>query len=132
MKKILMLLALAFALASASAQTYTGTMTIGTYTQHNVKVDVQRQNDSTVALTLRHVKFARLMPVRLDVRIAPVRLSAAESLHADGAVPTAKGKSYEKYTVRRLTGHHAAAETSFTCQMGTKKMRFSGRRNADR
>ena len=126
MKKILMLLALAFALASASAQTYTGT------TQHNVKVDVQRQNDSTVALTLRHVKFARLMPVRLDVRIAPVRLSAAESLHADGAVPTAKGKSYEKYTVRRLTGHHAAAETSFTCQMGTKKMRFSGRRNADR
>ena len=122
----IMLLPVLFAF-TLHGQTYVGTMTIGNYTQHQVKVDLATAADGTATLTLHGVKFARMMPVKLDVTIAPVA-SKDGTLRADGVVPTAKGKRYEKYTVRRLQGSAGKKQLQFRCQMGKKELVVDAKR----
>ena len=52
-------------------------------------------------------------------------------LTADGVVPVAKGKHYEKYTIHRLNGTATSKELSFSCTMGDKPFKFKGVRVAD-
>ena len=109
------------------AQNYTGTITVGNYTQKGVEAKVQKLPDNTVAVTLFHVRFSSLMPVRLDVVIPTLTL---EKGHLSGRdiVPLGDGKRYEKYLVRDFQGTVDATRLSFACLLGKKQLTFNGTR----
>ena len=109
----------------ADAQTFTGTMTVGDYTRENTKVRLQQKTDGTITLTMYHVKFARMMPVTLDISLSPL-VPADGLLKGNDIVPISGGKPYEKYTVRDFTGKTSGGKFSFSCMMGGRKLVFNG------
>ena len=111
----------------ASAQTYVGTMTTGSYTQKNVEVRLAQSPLGEVAMDIKHVKFARLMPVHVDVNIPSLKLEG-KSLKGNNIVPTTKGKRQEKRRVKQLSGTADAERLAFTCTMGDKPVSFKGNR----
>ena len=123
---ILFFILMAISLAT-SAQTYVGTMTVDGYTRENVKVTLKRSEKEGIVLTMYKVKFARMMPVKIDFDIPQMKLEGSR-LTADGAVPVSKGKRYEKYTIRRLNGTADDKAIAFTCMMGDKPFAFKGKR----
>ena len=125
-KTLLLLLLLAFGLV-ATAQTYVGTMTVDGYKREEVKVTLRKTEKEGIVLTMYRVKFARLMPVKIDFDIPQMKLENGR-LTADGVVPLSKGKRYEKYTIHRLTGTADSKELSFSCTMGDKPFSFKGKR----
>lgn len=112
---------------ACSAQTYVGTMTSGNYTQSSVEVRLTRQPQGSATIDMRHVKFARMMPVHVDVTIPSLKVDGA-SLQGDDIVPTTKGKRKEKRRVRQLTGSVDGDRLTFTCTMGGKPVSFSGKK----
>lgn len=111
----------------ASAQTYVGTMTTGSYTQKAVEVKLTRTPQGETTMDIRHVKFARMMPVHVDVNIPSLR-HEGRSLKGDDIVPTTKGKRQEKRRVRQLDGTADADRLAFSCTMGGKPVSFKGTR----
>ncbi len=111
---------------SAHAQTYVGTLQQDGYSQHKVSIRLAKTAQGDVQMTLFHVKFARMMPVRLDVVIPGLKLAGGR-LTGDNSVPLAKGKRYEKYTIRQLAGTADANKLEYTCIMGSKKISFKGK-----
>lgn len=127
MKRYLFLFCLlAFGLC-AGAQTYVGTMTVDGYTRKEVKVTLKKSEKEGIVLTMYRVKFARMMPVKIDFDIPQMKLEGSR-LTADGVVPVSKGKRYEKYTIHRLDGKVDSKEISFSCTMGDKPFSFKGKR----
>ncbi len=126
MKNILFFILMAISLAT-SAQTYVGTMTVDGYTRENVMVTLKKLEKEGIVLTMYKVKFARMMPVKIDFDIPQMKLEGSR-LTADGAVPVSKGKRYEKYTIRRLNGTADDKAIAFTCMMGDKPFAFKGKR----
>lgn len=112
---------------ATSAQTYVGTMTVDGYTRENVKVTLKKSEKEGIVLTMYKVKFARMMPVKIDFDIPQMKLEGSR-LTADGVVPVSKGKRYEKYTIRRLNGTADDKAIAFTCMMGDKPFAFKGKR----
>ena len=93
---LLVLFLLCLSAKSLQAQTFVGTMTVGNYIKNDVTVQVQpSSSQDLVSITLFGVKFAKLMPVKLDVKIDSV-LKKDNLLTGDNIVPTNKGKQYEK------------------------------------
>jgi len=86
---IIMLSLLAFGLC-AGAQTYFGTMTVDGYKRENVKVRLWKSEREGVVLTMYDVKFARMMPVKIDFDIPQLRLENGR-LTGDNTVPVSKG-----------------------------------------
>jgi len=128
MKKTLFFILLSVIGLSLKAQTYVGTMTVGAYTREGVKVFVQPSSQgSSLSMTMYKVKFARMMPVKLDVEINPVSVDG-KHLSADNIVPTNKAKRYEKYIVRDLDGVMDNGQLCFTCQMGSKQLVYKGKK----
>lgn len=125
--RILVLLCLMAFGFSAGAQTYVGTMTVDGYTRKEVKVTLKKTEKEGIVLTMYRVKFARLMPVKIDFDIPRIRLEEGH-LRADGVVPVSDGKRYEKYTIRNLDGTADSKQISFTCKMGDKPFSFTGKR----
>lgn len=121
---LLSLMALGF---NAGAQTYIGTMTVDGYTRKEVKVTLRKSEKEGIVLTMYKVKFARLMPVKIDFDIPQIKLESGR-LTADGVVPVSDGKRYEKYTIHRLEGSADSKQISFTCKMGDKPFSFKGQR----
>ncbi len=121
---IIMLSLLAFGLC-AGAQTYFGTMTVDGYKRENVKVRLWKSEREGVVLTMYDVKFARMMPVKIDFDIPQLRLENGR-LTGDNTVPVSKGKRYEKHTVRRLSGTADSRKLVFSCTMGDKPFSFEG------
>lgn len=100
-------------------QTYVGSMTIGDYTRREVRVDLGHDY-----LLMRSVKFARMMPVKLDITFPQVRRDGKQ-LSGNNIVPTSEGKAYEKYRVRDLRG--TVSDTlRFSCLMGKKELHYEG------
>ena len=128
-KTFLLFILLAFGL-TAAAQTYIGTMTVDGYKREKVKVTLKKTEKEGIVLTMYSVKFARLMPVKIDFDMRQMKLENGR-LTADGVVPVAKGKHYEKYTIHRLNGTATSKELSFSCTMGDKPFKFKGVRVAD-
>ena len=128
MKSLLLFFMLAFGLC-AGAQTYVGTMTVDGYKRENVKVTLKKTEKEGIVLTMYKVKFARMMPVKIDFDIPQMKLEGSR-LTADGVVPVSKGKRYEKYTIHRLSGTADSKQISFTCTMGDKPFSFKGRRES--
>lgn len=121
---LLGLMALGF---SAGAQTYVGTMTVDGYRRENVRVTLKKTEKEGIVLTMYRVKFARLMPVKIDFDIPRMKLEGGR-LTADGVVPVSDGKRYEKYTIRNLDGTADSKQLSFTGKMGDKPFSFTGKR----
>jgi len=127
MRKTTLLFALLALSLYVSAQTYVGTMTVGNYTQKDVEVKLSKTVQRGVSMTFFHVKFARMMPVRLNVVIPTLSLEDSH-MRGDNIIPTANGKRHEKYLVRNLTGDADAQRLKFTCTMGKKQLTFNGTR----
>lgn len=127
MKKTLLLLCLLVLGLCAGAQTYVGAMTVDGYTRKDVKVTLKKTEKEGIVLTMYKVKFARMMPVKIDFDIPQMKLED-NCLTADGVVPVSKGKRYEKYTIHRLNGTADSKQISFTCTMGDKPFSFKGKR----
>ncbi len=121
---LLCLMALGF---NTEAQTYVGTMTVDGYKRENVKVTLKKTEKEGIVLTMYRVKFARLMPVKIDFDIPRLKLEGGR-LTADGVVPVSDGKRYEKYTIRNLDGTADSKQISFSCKMGDKPFSFTGQR----
>lgn len=125
-KPLLTLLLLLLGLA-ATAQSYIGTMEIDGYTRKNVDVRLARTQQGTIVLYMYNVKFARMMPVKVDMEIPGLTFSDGR-LQGNGIVPTSKGKPYEKYRVTRFNGTADTEKITFSCFLGDKEMKFSGLR----
>lgn len=129
-KTLLLLLLLSFGLVVA-AQTYVGTMNVDGYKREEVKVTLRKTDAGDYVLTMYRVKFARLMPVKIDFDIPQMKLDNGR-LTADDVVPVSKGKRYEKYTIHNLTGAASSNALVFTCKMGDKPFSFTGKRQDDK
>jgi len=126
-KKIILTLTLLFLGFAATAQSYIGTMEIDGYTRKNVDVRLARTQQGTIVLYMYNVKFARLMPVKVDMEIPGLTLADGR-LQGNGIVPTSKGKPYDKYRVTRFNGTADTEKITFSCFLGDKQMKFSGHR----
>lgn len=126
-KKIILTLTLLFLTLAATAQRYVGTMEIDGYTRKNVDIRLARTQQGTIVLYMYNVKFARLMPVKVDMEIPGLTLADGR-LQGNGIVPTSKGKPYEKYRITRFNGTADTEKIAFTCLIGNKQMKFSGQR----
>ena len=129
-RNLLLFLLMAFGLV-AGAQTFVGTMNVDGYKREEVKVTLRKTDAGDYVLTMYRVKFARLMPVKIDFDIPQMKLEGGH-LSADGVVPVSKGKRYEKYTIHNLTGAASSKDLIFTCKMGDKPFSFSGKRQDDK
>ena len=128
MKRNFTLLILALCSFCAQAQTFIGTMTVDSYTRKNVTVKLQASSYSeTCSITLYDVKFSLLMPVTVDVTIKPITNTNGQ-ITGNNIVPTNDGKRYEKYTVRQLKGTVSSTKLQFSCQMGSKRLSYEGKK----
>ena len=128
MKRILTLIILVLCAFCAQAQTFIGTMTVDSYTRKNVTVKLQATSSSeTCSITLYDVKFSLLMPVTVNVTIKPITNTNGQ-ITGNNIVPTNDGKRYEKYTVRQLKGTVSNTNLQFSCQMGSKRMTYEGKK----
>ena len=125
MKKLIVLLNLLFCL-SLSATEYIGTLQMASgYTLKDVRVCLDGQGN----LTLYHVKFARMMPMRVDVVLPTVTLRQDDSvtvLSGDGIVPTMYGKPKPERIVTQLQGKADGSAIEFHCLLGGKAMQYQG------
>ena len=109
------------------AQNYIGTISIGDYTQKNVEAKLSMSQATGATVTLFDVKFAHMMPVKIDVSIPGLSLEETR-LTGDNIIPLSKGKEHRKHLIRRLKGTADASRLSFSCMMGKKQLIFNGTR----
>ena len=104
------------------ARDYTGTMTVGEgYTMHDVHVTLQA--DGT--LTLYRVKFARMMPIRVDVTIPNLSIHEGQ-VTGDSIVPMVGDKSHPSRMMTSMHGSYTNSHIRFDCLFGGKPLRFDG------
>lgn len=126
-KKIILTLTMALMAMVATAQSYVGTMEVNGYTLKEVVVQLAKTQQGELVLKMFNVKFARLMPVKVDVDIPGITLNGSR-LQGNNIIPSSKGKPYERYRVTKLDGKADSQQISFTCMMGDKPVKFSGKR----
>ena len=126
-KKIILTLTMALMAMVATAQSYVGTMEVNGYTRKEVVVQLAKTQQGELVLKMFNVKFARLMPVKVDVDIPGITLNGS-CLQGNNIIPSSKGKPYERYRVTKLDGKADSQQISFTCMMGDKPVKFSGKR----
>ena len=125
-------LGLIFALLLASvacSQTYVGELTTNSYTYKNATMVVSEQGGA-VTLEMRHVKFAMLMPVKVDVEVKGLtgnKQQGTLSIKGHDIVPLSNGKPHKKYTIYNFTGKMSPTTLTFDCLMGEKKVSFRGK-----
>lgn len=106
------------------AAEYIGTMQMASgYTLEDVRVSI----DEKGCLTMYRVKFARLMPLRVDVVISPVKQENGK-LRGDNIIPTVNNKPYPDKVVTKLNGAVSSNSISFSCLFGGKGMQYKGQK----
>lgn len=106
------------------AAEYVGTMQMSSgYTLNNVRVSIDEKGN----LTMYRVKFALLMPLRVDVVIPQVKQDG-EKLSGDNIIPTVSNKPYPDKIVTKLNGTVNSGSISFRCLFGGKGMEYKGRK----
>ena len=106
------------------AAEYIGTMQMASgYTLEDVRVSI----DEKGCLTMYRVKFARLMPLRVDVVISPVKQENGK-LSGDNIIPTVNNKPYPDKVVTKLKGTVSSNSISFSCLFGGKGMQYKGQK----
>jgi hypothetical protein len=76
-------------------------------------------------MTLYRVKFARMMPVRVDVLIPQVKCDN-EHLSGEDIIPSVNGKQHPDRIVTHLRGTANKQALDFRCLFGGKEMHFKG------
>lgn len=118
-----LLLGWLFSLSVCAAE-YVGTMQMASgYTLDDVRVSI----DEKGCLTMYRVKFARLMPLRVDVVISPVKQENGK-LSGDNIIPTVNNKPYPDKVVTKLKGTISSNSISFSCLFGGKGMEYKGQK----
>jgi hypothetical protein len=106
------------------ATEYIGTMQMASgYTLDDVRVSI----DEKGCLTMYRVKFALLMPLRVDVMIPQVKQDG-EKLSGDNIIPTVSNKPYPDKIVTKLNGTISSNSISFSCLFGGKGMEYKGQK----
>lgn len=124
MKKliILALTAVGF-VVQGSATEFVGSMSLASgYSLDNVRVSLDEQGN----LTLYSVKFARMMPVRVDVLIPQVECNN-ERISGEDIIPSVSGKPHPDRIVTQLHGTVDKQALVFRCLMGGKEIHYKGK-----
>ena len=123
MRRIFILITAAIMSIGMMAAEYVGTMQMaGGFTMKEVRVSLDEQGN----ITMHDVKFARLMPVRVDVRIPGVKRQQGQ-LSGDKITPYVGSKPQPKRIVTHLRGTASKQTLSFRCEFGGKEMQFQGK-----
>lgn len=118
-----LLLGWLFSLSVCAAE-YVGTMQMSSgYTLDDVRVSIDEKGN----LTMYRVKFAFLMPLRVDVVIPQVK-QEGEKLSGDNIIPTVSNKPYPDKIVTKLSGTISSNSISFSCLFGGKGMEYKGQK----
>lgn len=124
MKKliILALAAVGFVL-QGNATEFVGSMSLASgYSLVDVRVSLDEQGN----LTLYSVKFARMMPVRVDVLIPQVECHN-ERISGEDIIPSVSGKPHPDRIVTQLHGTVDKQALVFRCLMGGKEIHYKGK-----
>ena len=114
---------------------YMGTITVdqndGTmYTQDDVEVDYELQDDGKLNFVMYNVKFATGMPLKLDMVVEGVSYYSKDgdvyTLSGDGIVPYAMGGPFEKFTITKLTGTITDNTMSMSFMCGEYPVTYEG------
>ena len=126
MKRII-LIVLLFLSMSVDAADYMGTMQLSNgYSMEKVRVTLDKQGN----VTLYRVKFAQLMPVRVDVFIPQVtcrRDGSRTLLRGDSIVPKVAEKPYPRRLITDFQGQVQGGVLVFRCKMGGREVYYRGR-----
>lgn len=124
MKKliILALAAVGFVL-QGNATEFVGSMSLASgFSLDDVRVSLDEQGN----LTLYSVKFARMMPVRVDVLIPQVECNN-ERISGEDIIPSVSGKPHPDRIVTQLHGTVDKQALVFRCLMGGKEIHYKGK-----
>lgn len=114
---------------------YVGTLTVdqndGTfYTQEDVKIDYEII-DGKLNFVMYKVKFAKAMPIKLDMVVEGVDCLGAIGnyvLAGNGIVPYAMGGAFEKYTITELVGAITNNTMTLSFKCGEYPVTYEGRK----
>ena len=113
---------------SVSAAEYVGTMQMASgYTLSDVRVRLDEQGN----LTLFRVKFARMMPVRVDVVLPSLTLrqdGSAIVFSGDSIIPMLNDRPKPDRLATQLQGKADSSSIAFHCLLGGKAMQFKGKK----
>ena len=128
MKHLLLFFIALMVFVAAYGQTYIGELTTNGYTYKNAKMELSEKG-ATVTLMMRHVKFAKLMPVKVDVEVKGLTANKQQgvvSLNGNNIIPLSNGKPHANRTIHDFKGIADATILTFKCKMGDKRVSFSG------
>lgn len=86
----------------------------------------------TVTLEMRRVRFAKLMPVKVDVEVKGLKVKFQGNnriVTGENIIPLNDGKPRKKHKITEFKGVANADRMAFECKMGDKKVSFTGQRN---
>ncbi len=129
-KTITLLFALALGLF-LQAQTFVGNMSIASFGQKNIQCTLTLDGQGRATLVMQRVKFAKMMPVRVDMVVSGLSASrdAAGNLVLSGTniIPTAGNKSYPKKIITNFRGTLRGGNLNTTFTMSQKKVTYAGK-----
>jgi hypothetical protein len=131
MKRVITLLFALMLGMALQAQTFVGNMSIATFQQKNITCTLKVDAQGRGTLVIQRVKFAKMMPVRVDMSIADLTVKKDRdgnlTLTGTDIVPTAGEKSYPKKTVTNFHGTLRGGTLTANFTMSEKKVTFTGK-----
>lgn len=131
MKRVITLLFALMLGMVLQAQTFVGNMSIATFQQKNITCTLKVDAQGRGTLVMQRVKFAKMMPVRVDMSIAGLTVKKDRdgnlTLTGTDIVPTAGEKSYPKKTVTNFHGTLRGGTLTANFTMSEKKVTFTGK-----
>lgn len=134
MLKTLLLSALLALAALAIGESYLGVLTVrpeSPYQMKNIEVTIAPNKTSNTAnITLHHVKFSPMMPVRLTIVIPNVTMTAIEGgvqFSGNEIVPLKGGKPYASRKITHLSGKRIGSRISLSMTIGSAPVRYQGK-----
>lgn len=122
MKRIFIFLAAAMMATGVTATEYIGSMQMASgYTLDDVRVSIDEQGN----MTLYRVKFARMMPVRVDVVIPQINCDNGH-INGESIIPLMNNKQKPERIITNLHGTADKQSIDFTCLIGGKEMHYNG------
>ena len=138
MKHIFSIVAALLIMAAAHGQSYVGTLTTNSYSQKEARMAVT-VSGQRATLEMHRVKFAKLMPVKVDVEVRGLTATvqntsspqnSVTTLKGDNIIPLSNGKPHKKHTIRNLKATATPTALTFECLMGDKHVSFKGQAKA--
>lgn len=131
MKRVITLLFALMLGMALQAQSFVGNMSIATFQQKNITCTLKVDAQGRGTLVMQRVKFAKMMPVRVDMSIAGLTVKKDRdgnlTLTGTDIVPTAGDKSYPKKTVTNFHGTLRGGTLTANFTMSEKKVTFTGK-----